>query len=65
MSTLTAPVVSSPNAERLTARDPYWIGDGPDLALRPGTIGWSIDDLEDPDVHFLWAEGSTKSTRGC
>jgi Uma2 family endonuclease len=38
-------------------RDPYRFGHGPDLVLRPGTLGWSIDDLEDPDVYFLWAEG--------
>jgi Uma2 family endonuclease len=47
----TEPVAPSP------VRDPYRFGSGPDLTLRPGTLGWSIDDLEDPDVYFLWAEG--------
>ena len=52
MTTLDAPLVTpSPT------RDTYRFGDGPDPVLRPGTMGWSIADLDDPDIYFQWAEG--------
>ena len=52
MSTLTTdPVVRS------SVRDTYRFGDGPELALRPGTMGWSIADLDDPVAYALWANG--------
>jgi Uma2 family endonuclease len=37
--------------------DSYRFGNGPKLSLQPGTMGWSIEDLSDPAVRFLWEEG--------
>jgi Uma2 family endonuclease len=30
---------------------------GPDIVLQPGTIGWTVDDLNDPAIGSLWDEG--------
>jgi Uma2 family endonuclease len=46
-----------PTLPRSPSRDPYRFGSGPDLVLRPGTVGWSIEDLDDPEVHALWDQG--------
>ena len=41
----------------LVRRDAYRLGDGLEPVLRPGTLGWSAKDLEDPQIHFLWNQG--------
>jgi hypothetical protein len=45
------PVRSSP------VRDTYKFGDGPDIVLRPGTMGWTASEMEDPVLRGLWDEG--------
>jgi Uma2 family endonuclease len=50
ISTLN-PVKTSP------VRDVYRFGDGPEPVLRPGTMGWTASEMEDPDLHFLWDQG--------
>ena len=52
MTTLaTGPVAPSP------VRDAYRFGHGPRPVLQPGTMGWSITDLDDPVTYTLWADG--------
>ena len=50
-------IAAKPAIDPSPVRDPHRFGNGPNLALRPGTLGWSINDLEDPDVYFRWAQG--------
>ncbi len=50
-TTAAHPVAPSP------VRDTYRFGDGPEPVLKPGTMGWSIADLEDPTTYALWADG--------
>ena len=38
-------------------RDEYRFGRGPRPALQPGTMGWSVEDLNDPQIRSLWDEG--------
>jgi Uma2 family endonuclease len=45
------PVNSSP------VRDAYRFGDGPELVLKPGTMGWTASEMEDPILHRLWDAG--------
>jgi Uma2 family endonuclease len=57
MTTVAAtPPPATPNRPP-HGRDPYRFGDGPELQLIPGTIGWSADDLEDPFIRGLFDEG--------
>ena len=52
MTTLaTEAIIPSP------VRDTYRFGDGPEPVLQPGTMGWSVADVEDPAVYALWARG--------
>jgi Uma2 family endonuclease len=39
------------------ARDTYRFGRGPEIALQPGTMGWTAADLDDPEVRALWDAG--------
>lgn len=41
----------------LIRRDTYRLGDGLEPVLQPGTRGWSMNDLEDPQIHLLWDQG--------
>jgi Uma2 family endonuclease len=43
--------------EIIPRRDSYRFGNGPSLSLRPGTFGWSINDLRDPEIRQLWEAG--------
>ena len=43
--------------QTLSRRDAYRFGDGPDPVLQPGTRGWSVKDVEDPQIYFLWDQG--------
>ena len=38
-------------------RDTYRFGDGPDLVLKPGTMGWRGSEMEDPVLRGLWDDG--------
>lgn len=38
-------------------RDTYRFGSGEDLSLQPGTVGWSVEDLNDPQIRALWDAG--------
>ena len=49
--------MSVAEADLISRWDSYRFGNGPKISLQPGTIGWSIEDLNDPDVRFLWDEG--------
>lgn len=43
--------------ELIPRRDSYRFGSAPNIALQPGTIGWSINDLSDPEIRQLWEAG--------
>ncbi|MEM6312541.1 MAG: Uma2 family endonuclease [Planctomycetota bacterium] len=45
-------------------RDPYRFGHGRKLELRPGTSGWSAEDLHDPDVRCLYDNGRYEIVNG-
>jgi Uma2 family endonuclease len=45
------PIKSSP------VRDTYRFGDGPELVLKPGTMGWTASEMEDPILRRLWDAG--------
>ena len=48
---LIYPIKSKP------AQDVYRFGDGPELVLKPGTMGWSASEIEDPALRSLWDAG--------
>src|SRR6266542_2842811 len=45
-------------------RDEYRFGDGTELTLCPGTVGWAADDLRDPQVRRLWDAGRYEIIEG-
>ena len=45
-------------------RDTYRFGDGPSPALQPGTLGWSVADVEDPATQVLWSQGRYEILNG-
>lgn len=45
------------DSEILTQRDPYRFGTGAAPVLQVGTIGWSVSDLDDPEISALWERG--------
>ncbi|MGH7215078.1 MAG: hypothetical protein ACREIT_09980, partial [Tepidisphaeraceae bacterium] len=51
-------------AEPRRGRDPYRFGEGPDVELRPGTLGWTAVDLDDPEVGRLWRTGRYEIIEG-
>lgn len=38
-------------------RDTYRFGSGESPSLQPGTVGWSVQDLDDPQIRALWDAG--------
>jgi len=50
--------------EILTRRDPYRFGNGAEPVLQVGTFGWSVKDLEDPEIRFLWDQGRYEIIEG-
>ena len=52
MANITASPVKS-----CLVRDIYKFGDGPDVILRPGTLGWTASEMENPVLRRLWDEG--------
>lgn len=40
-----------------TRRDTYRFGNGPEPVLQAGTLGWSVDDVENPEIYRLWVKG--------
>ena len=36
----------------------------PQRKFEPGTTGWTVDDLSDPDVQWLWSEGRYELVEG-
>ena len=38
-------------------RDTYRFGHGEVPQLQPGTKGWTLDDVDDPETHSLWDQG--------
>jgi Uma2 family endonuclease len=49
---------------RRPRRDPYRFGPGPEVELQPGTIGWTVDVLRDPQVRRLWDAGRYEIIKG-
>jgi len=45
-------------------RDPYRFGNGPDVVLQPGTIGWRVSDLDDSAVEHAWFNGRYEILQG-
>jgi Uma2 family endonuclease len=39
-------------------RDQYRFGSGARPCLQPGTMGWTVHDLEDPQIRALWDDGA-------
>jgi Uma2 family endonuclease len=50
--------------EILTRRDPYRFGNGVKPVLQVGTLGWSTEDLQDPEIRFLWDQGRYEIIEG-
>jgi Uma2 family endonuclease len=46
------------------ARDAYRFGNGPEIKLQPGTIGWTASDLDDPAVERAWSNGRYEILEG-
>jgi Uma2 family endonuclease len=46
------------------ARDAYRFGNGPEIELRPGTMGWTASDLDDPAVERAWFNGRYEILQG-
>ena len=57
-TTAAEPVKPSP------VRDTYRFGDGPVPVLQPGTLGWSVADVEDPATYALWSRGRYEILNG-
>lgn len=43
--------------EIISRRDTYRFGNGPEIVLQPGTMGWTLNDLSDPAIRLLWDQG--------
>jgi Uma2 family endonuclease len=52
---MSSGILKSVNASPV--RDTYRFGDGPELVLKPGTMGWSASEMEDPQLRRLWDAG--------
>ena len=57
-TTVAEPVLPS------TVRDTYRFGDGDVARLQPGTIGWTVADVEDPATYVLWSQGRYEILNG-
>jgi Uma2 family endonuclease len=44
--------------------DPYRFGEGATPVLQAGTLGWSVKDLEDPQIRRLWDRGKYEILEG-
>jgi Uma2 family endonuclease len=51
-------------AQVLARRDPYRFGNGPTPVLQVGTLGWSLEDLDDPEIRHLWDQGRYEIIEG-
>jgi Uma2 family endonuclease len=56
--------MSVASSNLLGHRDVYRFGAGRELALQPGTLGWTVHDLRRPDVRALWDSGRYQIIRG-